>query len=302
MHPRSPVWLSYYTLMGAKKVFKAIRNPLKAFMFYLGFFNECTLNLKYLGKIRVRKDDLKNNFFQTLVSVCSMDLGFEQRKKLSHIIAQKDKDMIEVGDVKIKNLIPLFILLEVFVLENYKFAKLKQGDIVLDIGASVADSSLYLAKEGYTVYAFEPNPKIYKIGEENLKLNLHLARKIHYINKAVSTKKGKIKLDITGESHIASLYTKGENRITVDSTTLNEIIEKYKIVPQGLKLDCEGCEYEILEEAQLSPFKEIILEYHPQPTKKTPLEIIKKLKSEGFQVNLRGNYSIGLIHAWRKKQ
>ncbi|MDI9624714.1 MAG: FkbM family methyltransferase [Methanothermobacter sp.] len=100
---------------------------------------------------------------------------------------------------------------------------------------------------------------------------------------------------------MASLYTKGENKTTVDSTTLNEIIEEYSIVPRGLKLDCEGCEYEVLEEAQLSPFKEIILEYHPQPTNKHPNDIIEKLELEGFEVNLRGNYSIGLIHAWRKK-
>ncbi|MDI9624713.1 MAG: FkbM family methyltransferase [Methanothermobacter sp.] len=184
MHPRSPLWLSWYTLRGAEKVFRAVRNPLKAFMFWLGFFNECTLNLKYLGKIKVERDDLKSNFLQALVSACSRDLSFEQRKKLYNIIAQKDNDMIEVGDVKIKNVIPLFILLEIFVLEDYKFTKLKQGDVILDIGASIADSSLYLAREGYTVYAFEPNPEIYKIGEENLKLNPHLARKIHYINQS----------------------------------------------------------------------------------------------------------------------
>ena len=151
-----------------------------------------------------------------------------------------------MNGIKLENILPLFILIEIFVLEDYKFHDLEKGDIVVDVGASVADSVLYLANEGYEVYAFEPVPEVFQIGQKNLKLNPRLAKRIHYINKAIAAERGKTKIRYDGieKSHTASLYTKAKNIKIVDSLGIDEIID---LEPQGLKLDCEGCEYTIMK-------------------------------------------------------
>lgn len=76
MHSKSPLWLAYYTLLGAKKIFQAtkdpLRDPIKILCLFLGFINRCVPNLNYLGKIKVDTDDVKENFLQTIISACPM--------------------------------------------------------------------------------------------------------------------------------------------------------------------------------------------------------------------------------------
>ncbi|MDI9617678.1 FkbM family methyltransferase [Methanothermobacter sp.] len=301
MSRKSPIWLIYYGFMGLIKVFRSANNPFRTLIFLLGFFEEFELDLRYIGKINVSKEDIDNNFVQTLISACSNDLNCSQQTRLRSIITQRFDNIIEVDGIKIKNTMPLFILIEIFVLEDYKFHELDRGDVVIDLGASVGDSSLYLAKEGYVVYAFEPLPQIFEIGRENIKMNPQLASKINYINKAVSCKKGVLKMGYDGveKSHYSSLYTEKNKMVSVDTITIDEIVSKINSKPKGLKVDCEGCEYEIMDNLDLSGFREIIIEYHPQPKNRDPREIVDKLRSEGFTIKLRGNHSIGLIHARR---
>lgn len=105
-------------------------------------------------------------------------------------------------------------ILSYFVLGDYKFYDLNKNDIVIDVGASIADSSLYFfAKEGYKVISFEPVPEVFKIGQENLKLNPSYSKKINYINKAVTNKEGKVRIKYNGmeKSHVASHLGKVEN-------------------------------------------------------------------------------------------
>ncbi|MDI6882032.1 MAG: FkbM family methyltransferase [Methanothermobacter sp.] len=86
----------------------------------------------------------------------------------------------------------------------------------------------------------------------------------------------------------------------IETITLQEVLDN---IPEdqeiGLKIDCEGCEYEIIEKTNLSRIKEIILEYHPNPTK-TPKDITNKLKKENFKIKVAVNGpSIGIIHAYQ---
>ena len=111
-----------------------------------------------------------------------------------------------MNGIKLENILPLFILIEIFVLEEYKFHDLEKDDVVVDVEASVADSALYLANEGYEVYAFEPVLEVYKIGQKNLKLNPCLAKGIHYIT--AERGKVKIKYDEIEKKSQASFYTK----------------------------------------------------------------------------------------------
>lgn len=293
------LWLTFYILSGAKKFFSASKNPLKTLCLLSGFLDESDITLRYLGKVHFDRSDVEENLLQTVISACSKNLTLKQQKNLISIINQRNNKIIKIDHISLERVTPLFILIEIFVLEDYKFHNLEEGDVVVDVGASVADSSLYLAKEGYEVYAFEPVPEVYKIGQKNLKLNPHLAKRIHYINKAVTANKEKARIgyDEIRKSHIASIHDTRAKNIEIDSIGVKEIID---LEPQGLKLDCEGCEYEIMEKLDPSLFEEIIIEYHPQPKNRRPKRIIDKLESHEFKIYQRGNYNIGLIHAWKK--
>jgi len=75
-------------------------------------------------------------------------------------------------------------------------------------------------------------------------------------------------------------FEKGEE---VPVTTLEKIVEDYKINEGVLKLDCEGCEYEIILDTNdniLRHFDYIMMEYH------YGFESLRqKLKNVGFRVN-----------------
>jgi hypothetical protein len=49
-------------------------------------------------------------------------------------------------------------------------------------------------------------------------------------------------------------------------------------------MDCEGSEYDIIKNTDLSMFNEIIVEYHAFLTGLNPKILINKLKNQGFKV------------------
>jgi hypothetical protein len=74
-------------------------------------------------------------------------------------------------------------------------------------------------------------------------------------------------------------FNKGEK---IEVTTLEKLVTKYKLHDAVLKVDCEGYEYEIIENASanlLKKFKTIVIEYHYGF--KT---LEEKLKKSGFTV------------------
>jgi FkbM family methyltransferase len=129
----------------------------------------------------------------------------------------------------------------------------RPGDFVLDVGAHVGITSMYLAKRypGIRILAFEPVPENYKLLELHRSLN-HLGDSVLAINKAV-TADGR-DLEMLRGSHTAeatghyptSPRARGD-AFTVQSTTIPDILSDYDIKHvRLLKLDCEGAEHEIL--------------------------------------------------------
>jgi len=72
--------------------------------------------------------------------------------------------------------------------------------------------------------------------------------------------------------------------IDVETTTINNILKQYQIDPYILKIDCEGCEKDIIMNSDLSMFEEIYLEYHTYLTGISHLKLIDKLSKQGFKV------------------
>lgn len=141
---------------------------------------------------------------------------------------------------------------------DFKNLNFKKGDCVVDIGGNIGMVSIYLAKKYpfLKIYAFEPVRQNYENFKYNIKLNNIPDGTIFLENKAV-TKDGRIvnmtiNVNNTGGSSISDVISTGgvtqELNTNIESTTLKDIFKVNKIKKlRMLKIDCEGSEYEILQ-------------------------------------------------------
>lgn len=148
--------------------------------------------------------------------------------------------------------------------EPYRCVNVSGFDVV-DIGAYNADSTLYFALRGARrIYAFEPHPVLFEIAKKNLTLN-HF-NNIFLFNQGVGSQNSVVNMGTVPPSPSFVLRANTiDNGSPVELVTLDSIIDKFGIRNAVLKLDCEGCEYEILLKARdsvLQHFPQIILEFH----------------------------------------
>ncbi|QFW68505.1 MAG: SAM dependent methyltransferase [Nanoarchaeotal virus 1] len=182
-----------------------------------------------------------------------------------------------------------------------------QNKSVLDIGAFVGDSPIYFILKGAKkVYAIEPHPKAYKEMKKNIKLNkmkdkiIPINMGIDYKGKYVYIPKEKINIEGTlFESDIP--WYKG---IEIPAGKLSDIIDKYNIDAQILKMDCEGCEYDIIlkDYDTIKEFDEIGFEYHSYNTKIPVSKLLEKLNKDFECKFIKGeiNEELGILHCIRK--
>jgi hypothetical protein len=176
------------------------------------------------------------------------------------------------NNVKLKHV--SMAAIEVFNMNQYERLKHVTYRNVVDIGAANGDSAIYFALRGARrVVAIEYDRELFMEMLENIRLN-NLEERIIPIN------------------HYAT------------SGTLKIISNKYNIDDDILKMDCEGCEYEVLlkEETEvIRKFKEVLIEYHGSPKL-----LENKLKEAGFTVTVEKPWTymdskpVGFIHAYLK--
>lgn len=158
------------------------------------------------------------------------------------------------------------------------------GKSVIDIGANIGDSSIYFALRGSKhVYALEPFRKAYEYAIKNV-LENGLADIVTVLNAGIGIECREIHLDEK------TIISGGERALDkgvgypVQIITLEEILKKYDVSDAILKLDCEGCEYDVIENATpvvLNTFTDILIEYHFGIQ-----DIVIKLRRAGFKVNV----------------
>ncbi|MFZ8800887.1 MAG: FkbM family methyltransferase [Candidatus Nanopusillus sp.] len=195
-------------------------------------------------------------------------------------------------------------LYEVFDEEDYKFLNVKDKN-VLDIGAFVGDSPIYFILKGAKkVYAIEPHPDAYNEMIENIKLN-NMEDKIIPINMGINYCNNYITINTKEVVRVAVSFFNSNNKgIKIPAGKLSEIIDKNNIDAQILKMDCEGCEYDIIlkDYDTIKEFDEIGFEYHTYNTKIPVSKLLDKLNKD-FECKIIKEKlkNIGLVYCIRKK-
>jgi hypothetical protein len=122
---------------------------------------------------------------------------------------------------------------EIYLMQVYGKPDLT-GKVAIDIGAAIGDTVLFFKKCGAkSVYGYELDQERARIAEKNIKMN--------------------------GMGDSVVVYNKKATVEELDKlmTTIDD--------PIFLKLDCEGCEYDIIPKLDMSKVTDVVMEYHMKP-------------------------------------
>jgi FkbM family methyltransferase len=150
----------------------------------------------------------------------------------------------DTNSVKHKN----WITSEIFVQKLYeKFFKVKENDIVMDIGASIGPFTYsILDRNPKQVYCIEPSFFEHETLEKNV-----LQQNVKILKCAVSENDGKF---LTKE-----LFGQNGKLYEVESKTFNTIINENNIEKiDFLKTDCEGGEYSVFKPENICTIKNML--------------------------------------------
>jgi hypothetical protein len=212
---------------------------------YLGISPNTIAEFRNGKKIKVSKHDYEE-FREELFQQYLKDRGFKYT-------VQNGKLFVETNNKIRLFLIPGYsnVLDEIYLLKVYGSERL-DGRPVIDIGASIGDSSLYFARLGASkVYSYEVDVRRYNIAVENIRINKM--------------------------TDVIEIYNEEGN-----SKNISSLIQENKLSKVFLKLDCEGCENEVilrLTDATFRSINDIIMEYHAKPS-----HIVNKLVRLGYTV------------------
>jgi FkbM family methyltransferase len=177
---------------------------------------------------------------------------------------------------------------------------------------SNGDSSIWFALCGAKrVIALEPYPESYRLAAENMQMN-GLDDKITVLNLALSSVKSKTNFAVSSrnpnanalaptEHVVKSLHIVFDGSVTIETTTVPELISDYSISRVDyLKLDCEGCEYDVLRNLadEMWPLiDEIVLDYHNGLS-----DLAELMEKHDLSVISEGTgETMGILHAVRNR-
>lgn len=182
------------------------------------------------------------------------------------------------------------------------------GDNVIDIGAHIGAFSVYAAKRGARVSAFEPEKENFAMLLEQREHNPEILNTLAVYPCAVTGDGRSVTMvkcavpENTGGGWTSRKPKEGEgvpvNGDIVESMTLEQIISEEV---DFLKMDCEGAEYEILMQSSdetIAKIQKISMEWHSG--KQAFLELKAFLQERGFECEFGGSDDMGWAYFWRK--
>ena len=250
------------SVAGISLIRKYVKNWYSVVGTYAKLLKSTEVRFRNGAETRVSKSDY-GDFREELFRQHLMDNGFDYSEMEGRPLVRTPNGIQMVLLHDYSNIID-----EIFLRKAYGGNRL-DNRVAIDIGASLGDSSLYFSSLGASkVFGFEIDNSRYVLALENIRLN--------------------------GMSDVISLFNEAANSVSVIN-----LIDRHKLTHVFLKMDCEGCEYEIMENLPHGIFAnidDIVMEYHLKPE---PLE--NKLKEEGFKVRREKKVLIpeGRIYASR---
>lgn len=172
----------------------------------------------------------------------------------------------------------------------------KKGDTVIDLGANVGFYTLLAARlvgESGKVYAFEPDPKTYKLLTRNIELNQY--SNVIPVKKAINNEVGTAKFYLSPEPGADTLYREKNHRryIEVETDTLDHFFQGKDQTIDVIKMDVEGAEMAALigmdKLVNQNENLKIFLEFVPRNVIRagyTPEEFVNKFLSYNFKIIL----------------
>ncbi len=181
---------------------------------------------------------------------------------------------------------------EIFSAEMYKFKATHINPYIIDCGANLGMSIIYL-KSLYPdaiITAFEADDYIFDFLKRNMES--YGLEDVELINKAVWNADGSMSFFDEGGSG-GRLEKTAEDRAfkTVETTRLKKYLTHRKV--DFLKIDIEGAEYEVISDCknELKNVENIFLEYHSFGDKTQNLhQILETLQSAGFIYHIKEAY------------
>ena len=160
------------------------------------------------------------------------------------------------------------------------------GRTVVDVGAGVGDTAILFSLRGARrVIALEPYPRLYGEALLNIKAN-GLADRVVLVNAGLGATGGEVCADLSDVEGYFLFRPGGRCGIRVRMYTLRTLIKEFEVEEGSvLKMDCEGCEYESVLNADpgdFAVFSQIVIEYHNGYR-----EIKRHLEAAGFSTETK---------------
>jgi predicted RNA methylase len=202
-----------------------VNNWSSVLLVYSNLKRNVTVEFKDGDTIELSKKDYET-FYEKLYRKYLEDNGF----------SYPAENMIKTPDgltLLLPNAMYSLVFDEIYLMQVYGKPDVT-GKVAIDIGAAIGDTALFFKKCGAKfVYGYEPDEARARIAEKNIEIN--------------------------GMGHSVVLYNK--------KATAEELHNLMTIIndPIFLKLDCEGCEYDIIQQLDMSKVTDVVMEYHMKP-------------------------------------
>lgn len=258
----------------------------------------------------LRQEDLHllNIHLDVLIKLDRRFIFEKDNDKLIFKIRKNNKDITILADSDAI----VFAINEIFNEELYDFADPKNY-VFIDIGMNRGLASLFLASFDNIlhVHGYEPFEQTHQLALDNFSLNPLLKNKITSSCLAWSNAEQVLQISLKAPGFLGASITnipvtQAEERNLVEINTVKASDEFNKIICNidnsaciGIKMDCEGAEYDIIKDLDdsglLGKVKMIMMEWHDLG-KEPIVEILQKNNFYLFAPNRNEDTPMGMIY------
>jgi FkbM family methyltransferase len=215
-------------------------------------------------------------------------ISWSRLKKLKHQGYNQPGEII-IQDIKVKYQHPpelLHSVREIFIDDVYKITSEEQKPFIIDCGANIGLSVIYLKKQfpGAFIIAFEPDEQNFSL----LKHNTGQLQDVQLENKAVWDADETLIFNMGGtQSSSHTVSGAAVQAKEVKAIRLKKLLTRPVFF---LKMDIEGAEYKVIQDCreELNQVKYFFLEYHGNfQEQQQLLEILQILVDKSFKYYIK---------------